>query len=160
MARLDYWRVNGLPNSITNLPLDGHPGPETTQRYGESYDFTVRLSERSNSPTQRWPDHVERYQRILDAYGPNAGQYTVHQLLDGTVAFTETHAGESLLMGVRPPEDAVASRGGYYLVESLEDSTTLPDRVCLLDLSLTYVADLDEYEDVSLAKDFLEAEPV
>lgn len=158
--RENYWRINGIPNNITELPVDGHPGPESTRTHGESYDFRVRLTSESDSETGRWPGYVDRYQELLATYGPHAGMFSLHQLVDGSVAFTETHSGTSLLVSLLPPSDASASRGGYYLVSSVEDETTLPDAVCLLSMEMTYLASLAEYQDVQRAKRFLEAETV
>lgn len=157
--RDDYWRVNGLPNGINNLPIGGHPGAETIMSYGESYTLVVRLTSDSDSETSLWPDHRERYERLLETYGPHAGQYTLHTLIDGTVTYTQTHSGPSLLVAVKPPTDA-AGRGGYYLVSGVEDATTLPERLCRLEIELVYVADLEEYVDVTRANKFLESEPV
>lgn len=159
-AREDYWRITGLPNQITDLPVDGHVGPESVRTHGEGYTFTVRLTPRSNSETQLWPDHDERYLRFVNTYAPNAGKYTLHQLTSGEVAFTETHDGESLLVSVTPPTDTSTGRGGYYLVSAVTDNTTLPSKVCLVEVELTYLAPLSDYEDIERAQAFLEADTI
>lgn len=157
--REDYWRINGLPDGINALPIDGHVGPEPTATYGESYDCQVRLTPDSDSEAARWPDHRTRYERLLAAYAPHAGKFTLHQLTDGTVAYTEMHGGPGLLVALRPPADA-AGRGGYYLVSSVEDETTLPETLAVLAVELTYVAPLSEYADVQRANKMLEAETI
>lgn len=159
-ARIDYWQIDALPDDVTDIPVDGHPGPEETLTYGESYTMTVRLSPESNSENDYWPDHLERYNRLINTFGGHAGQFALHELTSGKVAYTEPHEGESLLFRLTPPHYFEAGRGGYYLVESVSDQTTLPETVCLVEFDLVFLAGQSEYETVDDAQSFLEADSI
>lgn len=157
--REDYWRIDGIHDGVSALPLDGHVGPEPTLGYGQNYTATVRLSARSNSETGLWQGHIERYNRLLQ-YGMHAGQFTLHTLITGQVAYTETHTGDSLLISLTPPTNSQTGRGGYYLVSGVEDQTTLPEKLCLLEMDLTYLSPLDAYPDLATVQSVLEADGI
>lgn len=150
MPKDQHWRLAGTV-------LDGHDGPEETHTYGGSYTLTAWLTSDSDSGTGEWPDYIDRY-RDLRGYQSHAGQYAIHELSSGHVAYTETHTGPgSLLVALRPPVDSETALGGYYLVDEVAGLTTLPSALCQLDIGLTFVAPLSAYPDRDAARDALEA---
>lgn len=138
MARGDWWRLGGTV-------LGGHPGPEATATYGDSYSLTTFLTGQADSPTGAWPDAVDRY-RQLRQYQPHAGDFDTYETIGGRYYFREQHnTTPSLLVAVRPPTANPTAQGGYYLVSSVEDDTTLPNAVARLGFDLLYIASLDEF---------------
>lgn len=134
-----HWR-------IADQPVVGHIEAEPTVTLGESYDFRAILTGDADSPAGEWPDAAER-KRTLLSYGRRAGSFVLHELEGGRVAYTETHDGTAvpdgtLVVAVRPAYDSESGRGGWYLVEGVEDATTLPDAMHDLTLSLVYLAPL------------------
>lgn len=151
MAREDYWRID-------DIPIDGHDGAETTRTRGESADPTVTLSITSDSDSDVWPGYVDRYRTLRD-YQHHAGEFVTFQGIAGTVFFREQHTRPlSLLIALRPPADTDTGRGGWFLVSTCEDQTSLPSALCQIDFELTYLAALDDYADKQSVKDALEAQ--
>lgn len=136
MPRTDYWR-------LADVVIDGHQGPQPTVRPGESYDLDVILTADSDSPSGAWPGYIERYQSLLE-YGRRAGEFVTHTIEGGRVAYTETHdnnvPNETLVVALRPPDDTQTGRAGWYLVEAVEDQTSLPSALCQFTMSLVYLA--------------------
>lgn len=147
MAKDDYWRFE---SGAYQVPIDGHTGPETSHVYGSGYPLEVWLSPASNSPANDWPDHRERYRELL-RYQNFAGSFDLHNLAEGRVAFTETHAAatqlpnQSLLVALRPPSGQQCGRGMWALISGFEDLTVQPDDLCRVSLELVFVAPLDSY---------------
>lgn len=139
MSLDQHWRIAGQP-------VRGHVDAEPTVTPGASYDFRAILSSNEDSPADEWPDAAERKQTLL-AYGRRAGSFALHELESGRVAYTETHDGTavpngSLVVAVRPDADSASGRGGWYLVDDVEDATTVPDVLHDLTLSIVYIAPL------------------
>jgi hypothetical protein len=155
MPRDDYWRFGGTV-------IGGHPGAEQTRQLGENSTLDVWLTAKSDSPAGEWPGYVERY-TTLRQYQTFAGAFALHELSSGRVAFTETHAasselpGGTLLVALRPPADTDIGQGGWFLVQSVTDSTTLPDSLCQLEFELVFVAPLGAYSSLEEALDALRA---
>lgn len=155
MVRDSYWRIN-------DMPIDGHSGSEQVHTYGGGYSLEVWLTAASDSLAGAWPGFYERYQELL-RYQNFAGSFALYELDSGRVGFSETHSGStdlpngSLLVALRPPAGQKCGRGGWFLVASFEDMTMHPDRLCRVDLGLTFVAPLDEYRTHAEAHDALAA---
>lgn len=137
MPRTDYWR-------LADVVIDGHQGAQPTLTPGTSYDLDIILTADSDSPSGAWPGYVARYQSLLE-YGRRAGEFVLHEIEGGQIGYTETHRDErvpggSLVVALRPPDDTQSGRGGWYLVEAVEDATTLPSALCQFTLSLVYLA--------------------
>lgn len=159
MPRDDYWRFE-LGEVADTIPVDGHGGSIETQTYADGYSLTVWLTSGSDSPTGAWPDHIERY-RTLDGLQDYAGKFVLHGLTSGRAAYTETHSGaQSNLVGLRPPAGTRDRLGGWYLLASVTDATTLPETLCVLEFELTFVAPLDRYPDHTAAHDALASEGI
>lgn len=163
-VRDQHWRIEPHPSStIGALPLDGHSGPESVTQPGESYTVEVWATARSDSAAGEWPDSIERYQQLL-RYGSRAGQYALHEPMGGGVSWTETHDGSvpggTLLIAVRPPHDSQTGRGGWYLVDAIEDATTLPSALCRLNIEVTLVAPLSAYDGHAAVQTALEREGI
>lgn len=148
----DVWRVEtGDAEIPTTSLLDSQPAPKR----GASADFAFQLR------PDGYGDHVARYEQLV-AFRDFGGEFDVHMVDGGRAAYSETHRGSapggSLVVALRPPDDVPTARGIWGLVESVEDSTEVPDRVCFVDLSVVYLAPLGEYDDrFALARD-LEAD--
>ena len=151
----DHWRIGGIV-------LDGHAGAEPTLSPSEAYDFRAIMTSRSDPPESdpnAWRTHTERLAALL-GYGHAAGEYHLHDPEGTGVAYTETHNGNvpggSLVVTVRPPGDSALGRGGWYLVDSVEDATTL-EKWCEVSVSLVYLAPLSAYASVAELQSALEA---
>lgn len=155
MPRDSHWRIN-------DTPIDGHTGPESSHEYGGGYSLEIWLSDKSDSPAGVWPDAFERYRTLL-RYQKYAGEFALHDLVGGRVAFTETHAVSSsipngtLLVALRPPAGQRCGRGMWALVASVTDNTIVPDTLCRLEMELVFVAPLDDYPDHAAVRADLEA---
>lgn len=156
-----YWRLAGVP-------VDAHDGPEPIITPSESYDFHAVTTQRSDVTESEWEGALDRYRTLL-AYGRRAGQYDLHDYGNGTYGYTQTHDGAvprgSLLVELRPPADSVFGHGGWFLIESVEDNSTL-ESYLHLSLSLVYLAPLalevtdPGYQDRSAVSSALEADPL
>lgn len=154
-AKDDYWRLG-------SIVIDGHSGPESSHVYGGGYSIEVWLSPASNSPVNDWPDHRDRYRKLLQ-YQNFAGSFDLHSLFNGEVAFTETHSAatelpkQSLLVALRPPAGQQCGIGMWCLISGFEDLTMEPDDLCRVSLDLIFVAPLADYPDHESALDALAA---
>ena len=128
------WRFETADGTIPVSWLeDTQPAPKR----GDTADFSVVLV-----PDGRG-DHVARYEQLV-AYQDFAGEYTLHEIEDGTVAYTETHQsnapGGSLLVAVRPANDDLTGRGIWGLVDDVSDEAPDPETRAPVTLSLVYLA--------------------
>lgn len=150
IARNSNWRVEPNPSAaFESVVVLGHIGPEIVATPGESYTFEAWLPETGESTGGQWPDSRVRRRRLLE-YASRAGQYATYSPMGGGLAFAETHDGDvpggSLLIAVRPPTGSECGRGGWYLIDAIEDQTTQPNTLNRVDIDMTFVASLDKYE--------------
>lgn len=132
--------------TFAGLVLDGHPGAEPTATPGDAYDLRCLFTAKSDSPAGQWPDHVARYQSLLE-YMPRVGEFVLHDIESGAVGYTETFEGgtipnNSLVAPLRPPVDCARDgfgRGGWYIIEDMTDETTTR-KFCDVGVSVVYLA--------------------
>lgn len=152
----DYWRIDGAAGE---LPIDYRATTARTPMRGESMDLPVVFSGYSDSADGSWPDWRERYQAVMETYGPHAGSFTVYDLTSGRASYTETHSSDSLLVALRPPASVPERIGGYALVEEISDEYLLRGKATF-PMSVVYLASLDDYPSIAEARNHLATEGI
>lgn len=104
-------------------------------------------------------DHAARYERLM-AYQDYAGAYAAGADPNRIPWFREQHSHESLLVALRPADDDPTGRGQWALIGAIDDSTEVPQKRCIVDVDLFYLAELDEYNSADAVRNALEANGV
>lgn len=166
MALTDHWRIEHAFSSGPDdaLPIGGHVGAEVPTANGQGYTLRIAFDSRSDSPTGAWPDAPGRWQTVRRLGGP-ASATVVHELPgDGAIPYTVVGAAAGTgggLITLYPAADSQYGSGGHFACTSIEDATTLPERLAPIDLELTRLADLgsgpDAYPDRETARVNLQA---
>lgn len=146
------WRIDPADSETIEISilLDSQPAPKR----GDTGTWSCKLV-----PDGQPEPHVSRYERLV-AYQDYASQYALHEPMGGGVRYTETHDGQppggSLLVALRPADWDRTGRGIWGLIAGIDDSTEVPEKQCLVDVELVYLAPLGEYADVAAVRDALE----
>ncbi|MDJ1433582.1 hypothetical protein [Halostagnicola sp. A-GB9-2] len=127
--------ANGLTEDI----------PPRTVSEGGSWEFHFT---RDGGPRSYDPlEHTDRYQRVQEV-GKWAGRYILKEPIEDEPRYRERvpHGGSSLLVGVRPAYQTPAG-GIWGLVDSYDETNSLPETGLTVTLELTMLASMDDYAD-------------
>lgn len=136
----------------TEIGVDGVLTGVGDRTKGDTYTYTLVFRDANRWPGE--PRAVECFNDLLDR-SKYAGEYELHEMVDGPPEYTPTWpTGETTLLVSLEPENrrTVPVPGLWGLIDSIEVSSapitgedTVPQNAAL-DLSLTYLADIREYE--------------
>lgn len=127
--------ANGL---VENIP------PRTVSESGTwQFHFTRDGGPRSYDPLE----HTDRYQRVQEV-GKWAARYILKEPIEEEPRYRERvpHGGGSLLVGFRPAYETPVTNGIWGLVDSYDETNSLPETELTVSLEATMLATMDDYE--------------
>ena len=127
--------ANGL---VEDIP------PRTVGEGGSwQFHFTRDGGPRSYDPLE----HTDRYQRVQEV-GKWADRYVLKEPMEEPPRYRERvpYGGASVLVGVRPTYQTPAG-GIWGLVDSYDETNSLPESGMTVTLELTMLASMDDYAD-------------
>ena len=132
-----FWTITtDAAEIVVSSLLDSQPAPTT----GKTGTWSLKFH-----PDSRTPGHVERYEQLM-AYKDYAGAYASDLTGAFEPFYVEQHGGASLLVALEPPAWDETGRGAWGLIDAIDDSTEVPEKQCLVDLDMLYLADRSEYD--------------
>lgn len=149
---IDTTRTDGGITANGDIEAGGIPSAPNRTR-GERVDLNLGFWEDPDLS-----DHLTRYQNLLD-YADFAGSATVDRAVNGTPVVTERVPASapvgSIIVDVAPGADVDYAQGFWGVIQQVDDQTTVPADMAVVEVRLTYLADASEYAGRQALKDDL-----
>ena len=141
----DTWILD--PADAESIPISRLVGNQPSPLLGDTGSWSFEFV----PDAEEYGDHVERYERLV-SYQGYAGAYATG--VDGQRRpwYREQHPGSSLLVALRPPDWDTTGRGQWALIDSIDDSAEVPEKIAPVDLDLLYLAPLSKYDSARAAR--------
>lgn len=121
-----YWEVNGIET-------DGLSGAQNGLAPGRSPEFEFSFLPRGPGTT-----HVDRY-TSLRSITDSAGEFKTYETIGHDWRFKDDTTGTtnpSPLVHIVPPDGSLIAREVWGLVEDFDDGTVVPEKRCVLTLTV------------------------
>lgn len=147
-----YIHVANSEGDVGVYYADGVDGtiPPRTVGEGGTYSLIFRTTSfsRTQHPHSGYPkEHWDHYRPITEI-GTHAGSYVPKPNSSNIYRWVEQTPSDawSLLVGLEPAYETPATNGIWALVDGYDDDNRTPKGALPVDLSVTMVATMDEYE--------------